>query len=290
MDINQRCNVVNNRAPRARVLGTALRKARMDRELGLREFAKEICRDPSLLCRWESGERAPLPTEVAQILGQLGISGRPYDEIMELANGTDDPRWLATTLGEQRVQLNALIELERVAKTITGVAPLLIPGLLQISDYTRAIMSAGGTVPADEISTRVAARMGRREVLTRNEPVQLTALIGEAALHHQIGSRQIMADQLAFLTEMAQRSNVEVRVLPYDSGWHPGLEGPFVLIDGDTANPAIHIEVRGTGMMLHTQHDVDAYRQAADKVTESAISAEDSLVVIALAKARWESA
>jgi transcriptional regulator with XRE-family HTH domain len=271
------------------VLGTALRKARTDRELGLREFARELCRDPSLLSRWESGERAPLPTEVAQILGQLGISGGRYDEIMELAHGTDDPRWLATTLGEQRVQLNALLDLERVAKTITDVSPLLIPGLLQTSDYARTIMHAAA-VPADEISTRVAVRMGRREVLTRQEPVQLTALIAEGALRQEIGSRQIMADQLAFLMEMAQRPNVEIRVLPYDSGWHPGLEGPFFLIDADSANPVIHIEVRDTGMLLHTQQDVDAYRAAADKVTESAISTEDSLVVIALAKAGWESA
>ncbi|HWE90553.1 MAG TPA: helix-turn-helix transcriptional regulator [Pseudonocardiaceae bacterium] len=287
MDSNQRCNASNNRSPRALALGTALKAARLDGEFGLREFAKEIGRDPSVLSRWESGERAPLPTEAAQILGKLGVTGKLYDQIIKLAYGLDDPMWLATSLPEQRAQLNALLDFERMTSQITEVSPLLVPGLLQTSDYARAIM-VRADVPADEISTRVATRMGRREVLKKSGPFRFTALIGEAALRQQIGNARITAEQMGFLLEMAQHPNVDIRVLPFDSDWHPGLEGPVLLIGAENETSVVHLEVRGSGLFLHAPHDVSAYRAAVAKVTKQAISAEDSEVVIALAKTAWE--
>ncbi|HEX3649561.1 MAG TPA: helix-turn-helix transcriptional regulator, partial [Pseudonocardiaceae bacterium] len=65
MNVNQRCKVVNNRTPRARALGNALREARLAQDIGLRQFAKALGRDAGLLSRWETGDRAPVPTDVA---------------------------------------------------------------------------------------------------------------------------------------------------------------------------------------------------------------------------------
>lgn len=192
-----------HRSPRARALGPALRDARTGQELGLREFAKSLGRDPSLLSRWETGDRTPPQTEVAHILGNLHIAGKRYDEILELAESVNEPMWLATTLPEQRAQLEALLDFERTATAVTDISPLVVPGLLQTSDYTRAIMSAGWTVPSDEISTRVTTRMGRREVLTRPDPVHMTAYIGEAALRQRIGQPSTMAEQCTHLARMA---------------------------------------------------------------------------------------
>lgn len=289
MDVNQRCRVVNSRTPRARALGNALREVRVASGTGLRQFAKQIGRDASLLSRWESGERTPTPTDVAQILGKLGVTGDRYDDIIELAQGIDNTSWLATTLPEQRAQLNALVDFERDASAITDVSPLLVPGLLQTSDYTRAIMTDGG-VPADEIGTRVAIRLGRRDVITRPDPVPYRVLIGEAALRQLIGTRQIMADQLQFVMGMAERPNVEIRLIPFDAGWHEALVGASIIIES-TVNPSVtHLEVRDTCLFLHARQDVARYRAATDKVAARAMSPEDSLAVIALVKAGWESA
>jgi transcriptional regulator with XRE-family HTH domain len=287
MDVNQRCRPVNNRTPRARALGNALREARLDREIGLRQFAKDVGRDPSLLSRWETGDRVPSPVDVAQILGKLGVTGERYDEIIELASGADDPRWLATTLPEQRAQLAALLDFERTATVITDVSPLLIPGLLQTSDYARAIMVDGG-LSAAEASTRVAIRMGRHEEFTRRASTRFVALVGEAALRQLIGTAEIMAAQLGFLLEMAKRPDVDLRVVPFDTGWHAGLAGAALLIDSDTQPPVIHVELPLSGLFLHARSDLLIYRKVVDTVTARAMSPEDSLAVVALAKAGWE--
>lgn len=62
-------------------------------------------------------------------------------------------------------------------------------------------MSAPG-VPTHEIEMRVRVRLGRRDTITRREPVPFVGLIGEAALRQQIGSRDVMLEQLQWLLEL----------------------------------------------------------------------------------------
>lgn len=50
------------------------------------------------------------------------------------------------------------------------------------------------------------------------------------------------------------------------------------------------VEVRDSGLFLHTDADVDRYRKAIARVAARAASTEDSATLIALAKAAWESA
>ena len=290
MEDNYRFRLVNNRTPRSRALGNALRKARLERKLGLRQFAKDIGRDASLLSRWETGDRTPGPIEVAHILGKLDITGPRYDEIIELALGADESRWLANTLPAQRAQLSALVELESTANVITEVQPLLVPGLLQTSNYTHAMMTAD-RIPEDDVGTRVGVRMGRRDVLIRpDQPARFVGLIGEGGLRQLIGTREIMTQQLAFLLEMANRPNVDILVVPYDSGWHPGLSGAVLLIESETEPAVVHLEVHRTGMFLHTTNDVAIYHEVVEDVRARALTVEDSLAVIALIKSEWESA
>jgi transcriptional regulator with XRE-family HTH domain len=272
-------------SPKARVLGNALRQAREDKGLGLRALAGELDLDPSALSKWERGLMVPKDVVVARILTHLGINGERYDEILTMPEGADAAQWLAITLPEQRQQLAALLDFENTADTITTASPLLIPGLLQESGYVRAIMSAG-TVPADEIATRVAVRIGRRDVITRRDPARLVAFIGESALRQVIGGPNVMAEQLTFLLEAASWANVELRVIPYASGWHPALEGPFTIIDPKVnaeraTTPVVHIENRRSGLFLHEKEDVDTYRQAVDAVLLAAMSPTDTEELIA---------
>jgi transcriptional regulator with XRE-family HTH domain len=267
--------------PKARALGRALRQARQDRGLTLREFALQIGRDAGVLSRWETGERAPKPERVAQILAVLGLSGERYDEIMTLAYGISEPQWVATTLPEQRQQMEAFLDSESRATQIVEVAPLLIPGLLQTADYVRAIMTGGG-VPQGEIAARVATRLGRREVINRSQkPAKFLALIGQSAFHWDVGGRRAAIEQLKHVADVAGRSNVEIRVVPYGVGWGPLLEGAFSLIEPNQSAPVVFVETRRSSLCLHLDEDVNAYREAVDTILKVALSPQDSRNFIA---------
>lgn len=275
------------RTPKSRALGRALREARQERGLKLRELAEQLGRDPGMLSRWETGERTPRPDQVAQILTRLNVSGDTYEEIIRLTEGTRDSQWLAVTLPEQRQGFATLVDLEQSATTITQVSPLLMPGLLQTTPYIQAIMN-GGTVPPGDVAIRVAVRAGRRDVLSGSHPAQLVGLVGEAALRQLIGNRQVMSEQLRYLLTMAKRSNVDLRVIPYDTGWHPGLEGPFIMIESKQATPVVQLENRKSLLFLHEDDDVSPYRQAVEMIQRMALDREVSASLITDYAERWE--
>lgn len=270
------------RTPKGRTLGGALRKARQERGLTLRQLAKMIGRDQGVLSRWENGERAVRPEYVAQILTTLGVSGGQYDDLIALAYRTDDPLWVATTLPEHRRQLMALLDCEQNATKIIDVSQLLIPGSLQTSDYTRAMMEIAG-LPTPEISTRVTIRAGRKDIITRPDPIRFSAAVFSSTLTNIIGRKEIMIEQLRHLLDMAKLPNVDLHVLPVNSGWTPALEGPFYLIYFDRLTSVVHLENRRSGLFLHEQEDVDSYRVAADLVFNASLSGPESVELIAKA-------
>jgi transcriptional regulator with XRE-family HTH domain len=274
------CMAGTTGTPKARALGARLREKRTTAGYSVRGLAEQMGISHSALSRWETGARSPQPEDVASVLGALGVNGDERAELLELARGSDDPHWLSVRSAGRERQMAALLDFERTATQITDVSPLLIPGLLQTADYARAIMVAGG-VPASQIETRVAVRVGRREVLTRRDPVRLLALIGAAALRQEIGGRSVALDQLHHLSKFATLPNVDLRVVTATAGWSPALEGPFVLVDSDHQSPIVHLENRRAGLFFHEPDDVNAYREAVDRVKEVAMSPDATEGLIA---------
>ncbi|MCU1687807.1 MAG: putative DNA-binding protein [Amycolatopsis sp.] len=263
--------------------GTVLRTAREDRGISLRKLAELIGRKPSdsgLISRWETGERHPKPDEVIKISGVLGFDA---DEAIQLIASAESParsRRLSTTLPERREHMNAVIRAEGTATKVTHVAPLLIPGVLQTYDVIRTIMSIGG-VSDDEIGERVNDRIGRRHLITRRNPAQLTVLLGEAAIRQCIGGREIMADQLRYLLELAEMPNVELLAVPFSANWTPLLTGSFMLIDSDEAPSIVSSEQHRSGLRFEDPQDIASYRRDADAVREEAMSPADTAELIA---------
>ncbi|OLF06369.1 hypothetical protein BLA60_32585 [Actinophytocola xinjiangensis] len=228
------------------------------------------------------------------------MDGDRYDEIMTLAYGTGEPQWVATTLPEQRQQMSAYIDWEQNADRIVEVAPLLVPGLLQTSDYIRAIMTAGG-VPTGEIASRITSRIGRREVIMKPAPADLVVLLGCGALNQGVGGASVALGQVRHLIEMAARPNVELRIVPDHRGWHPGLEGAFALIESSSTTTAVRrnqadrasivfVGTRRSVLMLHQDDDVGAYARAVEKIVKVALSCDESFKYLDSLRNRMENA
>lgn len=268
-------------------LGDALKSERDARGISLRKLAVLIGRkesDSGLISRWETGERNPKSADVAAIIEALGIGDDVAAELMALAaNAEQSGRWHAVTVAERRQQMNALLAAERTATTVTHLAPLLIPGVLQTSAVIRAIM-VDADVPLDEIDERVAIRIGRRDLITRKSPAKLDVVLGEAAIRHVIGGPEVWVEQLTYLTEMIDLPNVQVRIVPFGAGWTPVLTGSFILFDSDQAPSIISLEMHRGGLMLYAEEDIAAHRQKAEAARRKAMSVEDSLELIAKVK------
>ncbi|MCU1680918.1 MAG: Transcriptional regulator, contains XRE-family domain [Amycolatopsis sp.] len=267
--------------PKSRALGAELRKAREAVDgLSVRAMALRLGYAHPTVSRWETGDRTPSEADVAAF---LTVADAPVDvrqALVEMSRDTDAAHWLSVGMPEQQGQLSALLEIERTAQTIVAVSPLLIPGLLQAGPYARAVMIAA-EVPREEIDLKVAVRVGRRESITRKEPVELRAFLWEPVLLELIGGEEVMLEQLAFLLEMGERSNVELRVIPTRTTWHPGLEGPFSIAQFADRGSIVHLENKISGLFLHEPNEVGPYERALNRVEEVAMSPTDTAELIA---------
>lgn len=269
----------NRMTPRARALAAAIRTVREQSGVSGRELSRRLGMSHGTISHWETGRRVPTPEDVASFLTAAGVMGREKRRLIELARDASEPNWLTVGMPGIPQQLAGAVECERSASAIVEWAPLGLPGLLQTADYARALAVASG-LPASEIEQRVTLRIARREALTKRNPVELIALIGEDALRDKIGTPEVMEDQLRHLLVFSERENVTIQVVKPRIGWHPGHAGPFVLYDFPDAPPVLHFEHFSSGAFVPDTDDVLAYRQAISGIRKVALGADASIGLI----------
>ena len=263
---------------RALQLGAELREARRRAELTLKDVATSLSHDHSTLSRWENGTHKPDAEDVSAVLAVLGVTGEERSRILDLARHDGLNDWVAP--GVER-QLGSLIQYERVAELITAVNPLLVPGLLQTRAYALSLLLGAG-VERGQAEQSSLVRTRRQEVLTRRNPVNYIAVIGEQALRYPPCDALVMADQLHHLALMAQRPNVNIHVLPFDiRRYTAALDGPFVLLEFVRNKPVVQLDgFRATSTITNVRA-VENYRSATEKICNIALSTTDSLRLIA---------
>lgn len=253
----------------ARELGAGLRAARAAADLTLRQVQERSGVHNSTLSRIEAGSHLPSLDTLLAVLDALDVEGDERERLLGLRREPDGPGRIAAGAPSIGAPLTQLVDLESTARRITVVAPLVIPGLLQTEEVARAILA--GT---PEVETRVALRLGRQRILTReDQPVELHALIDPEALTYPLGGPRVMAAQMRHLIAMAERPNVVVQLIARDRvGYSPHLAGGFDLIEFPTASAVVHLEHYSASATLWESEDVDRYRAAAQTVAERAMS------------------
>lgn len=104
------------------------------------------------------------------------------------------PGWLQQHGTRLPQQLRTLIDHENKAVTIDHFEATLVPGLLQTTDYARALIRQAGLIPTGEIEDRVAARLGRQSLFGRERPARFTFFIHEFVLRLPVGGPTVMVE------------------------------------------------------------------------------------------------
>jgi len=273
--------------PQARGLATGLRAARKATDLTSTAVGAQLGWSQSTVSRIETGKRNASPDEVIAMLALYGVKGPERERLLSMARDADRSTWLETHQDRITTQAVTLAEYEAEAVELTLLELILVPGLLQTVSYTRAMMNAGG-VSAANIEPRVQQRADRQRVLDTANPPQVLAIIDEAVLHRRIGGRRVMTEQLRHLLTMADRPNLDLRVIPFDHGGHSGINGAFLLARFEKDRPIVHVENLRSGLFLDDPADVGPYEEAIASMTAIALDPSASAEMVEEALGRYE--
>jgi transcriptional regulator with XRE-family HTH domain len=169
---------------------------------------------------------------------------------------------------------------ESEATDIRAFEPLLVPGLLQIEEYTRAVMKAEQKPKG--LEQAISARMERQKILYREEPdpPRLWVVLDEGVIRRQVGGSEVMRKQLDHLLNLAECYNVTIQIVPASIGAYPGLEGGFSILSFDEGADIAFAEAAGGGHIIEQQKDVAATVTRFELIRAQAIRVEESIGLI----------
>ncbi|GAA2067691.1 helix-turn-helix transcriptional regulator [Streptomyces albiaxialis] len=177
------------------------------------------------------------------------------------------------------------ISLESEAVRERTLETTVVPGLLQTEAYAREVTRAalGPDAPQSRIESLVEVRAARQAVLRRGPPLRLDAVLDEAVLRREIGGRGVMREQLRTLAQAARLPHVRLQVLPFASGVHIGITGPFVIFSFSNIADldVVVLDHLTSSLYLEEHSELRAYTAAFDTLRAHALSYEDSLAFIA---------
>jgi hypothetical protein len=177
---------------------------------------------------------------------------------------------------------------ESASRRLRNFEGFYIPGLLQTEKYAQRVLSSKPGATEDEIEPELTGRMKRQEILDRDKPVQLWAVIDEGALRRQVGTREDMREQFRHLAEMARKPHVIIQVIPLEAGPHVGLRGAgFVLADADHAPTVAYQDTSLRGQIIEDPDDVDAITLMWDALQLVALPQKASLDLIEELAKTW---
>ncbi|MGI5165412.1 helix-turn-helix domain-containing protein [Spirillospora sp. CA-253888] len=267
-----------------RRLRIELRKAREAAGLTQEQAAKDLEWSLSKIIRIEGGTVRVAVTDVKILLQLYGVSAEREAEFLALARAAREQGWWSSYRRFLSPQMLDLIGYESAARLTREFQPLVLPGLLQTSAYAEEIItSVRPEFPADKVADLVEVRMRRQEIFDRDDPPQTSFVIDEAAIRRKVGGAVVMRAQLAHLLEMAQRPSVTIEIVPIDSGAHPGLQGPFKIIE--FAEPedddVLYLEgAQGELLGRDYREEIVRYRERFELLRRISLGPEGSAVLL----------
>jgi transcriptional regulator with XRE-family HTH domain len=269
-------------AMRQRLLADELRRLRRRARLTGKDVAVHFGWSEAKLSRIENGLARVKRSDLDAFMDLYEVDESHRSELIALAEESHQASLLQEYEGELPEGHVRLLAAEQEAEAIWNWEPQVIPGLLQIENYTRALLQPWTAIfarPPAEIERRVESRLFRRNILSKT-PLELSFVVDQPVLLRGFAAPSVMRDQLAHLAEISEQPNIELRVLPL--GGSQGSATPsfvyfrFPPIHGVPVPDAVALEhLQGT-TFIDSEMDVYAYQVVFNALREASLSVQAS--------------
>ncbi|GAA2368859.1 helix-turn-helix transcriptional regulator [Dactylosporangium salmoneum] len=261
-------------------LGKQLRELRERARLTTEDVGLQLDCSPSTISRMEGGKVGIRRSALEKLLEIYDVQDQELiDTLVVLAKEGKTRGWFAR-YGDLPASYTRYIGLESSAIEMRDYEALVVPGMLQTEEYTRALLAASPGESDDAVEAHVKARRDRQLLITRAEqPLQLIAVLDESVIRRSIGGPDVMRSQLKHLADMGRARNVTIQILPFSGGAYAGMAGSFAILKFQGAPSVVYAEAM-TGDIYPAADDVQRYHDVFENLRAAALSPLESVKLI----------
>ncbi|NEA26824.1 helix-turn-helix domain-containing protein [Actinomadura bangladeshensis] len=269
------------------LLRAELVRLRKQKKLTQEQVARQLEWSPSKLIRVEGGKNAITRTDLQALLAVYDVTSEGRQERLQaLARGAREPAWWNAYRGELDSSFLNYVGYSAGAAFIRQFHGTVIPGLIQTPEYAEVLATGKASETARVLAAKLRIQR-QQELAKRENPPRQHYIIDEAVIRRHVGIRTdpaIMPAQLNHLADAAESDDLlTVRVIPFSTGAHLGMEGPFSILefDGDL-DDVLYLEGRsGASVMISGEDDtVIEYRDTFELLLEQALPADQSIALM----------
>jgi hypothetical protein len=279
------------------LLRVELVRLRKERELTQQQVAAAMEWSPSKLIRMEGGGSSIAKVDLDALLTAYGVTSESHrDRLHTLNRGAKEVGWWAAYKDDVSTDYLTYVGYEAGAAFIRQFQIGVIPGLLQTAEYAE-IVTSGAAVKPELVGTLVRLRMQRQsELAQRSAPPRLYFVLDEGVIRRHVGIKRdkaIMPNQLCSIADRAERDHlVTVRVIPFETGAHPGLIDPFTLFEFEAGLSDVLVLEANRAAVMISGDDPEVAKCAEDfeELLEDALSAEESIKLMRTVADRMDKA
>jgi transcriptional regulator with XRE-family HTH domain len=261
-----------------RRLARTLRDLREATGITAEEAGKRLEWSKGKISRIESGQFKLLRlVDVRSALDLYGVTDESdpekRDAVLELARQSRQKGWWEQW---SDVLKDSYPGFEAEAMQIIAWHPLVLPGLFQTAEYSRALIRAAGVSDKREIDRRIELRLRRQQLLRKPDAPRIHSIIGEETLLRPWGDTDERMAQVRRLVDAGDQDEIVLRILPVASGLHAGLGGSFVVLEFPEDPSIVYLETGNQGIYLEENEEIGHYQDLFQSLTASALPVDDS--------------
>lgn len=232
------------------------------------DLAAKVRVSEATISRYENGKVTP-PTDVIERLAKVLNADRALaEDLVSRARvlNTEFSTWRVVNRDSAAAGQRSYQELEAAATVVRTFQPALIPGLLQLPEYTRQMM-ARNVIGFEATPEAIAARM-ERQALLYDESKSFEFVITEWALCARLCHEQALRAQWDRLTVLAGLPNIDIRILPMHAELPVLCSTPIILLDEEVAI----VETLTGEVRVLDPRDVADHRRTFDALQAKALT------------------
>ncbi|MBW1604558.1 helix-turn-helix domain-containing protein [Streptomyces sp. JJ66] len=267
---------------RRRQLGSDLRRLRERKGLTLEEAGARVGISKATLSRYERKEGTVKWPAVDALCREYDASDEEREALVLLAKGARVQGWWRSLADPVPESMNLMLTLEDEVIREDHYAGVYVPGLLQTRAYAEAVHRASEMrCTEQEVTHMVDIRMKRQELLRREAPPHIWAVMDEAVVSRVVGGPETMRHQLGHLLACAESPHITLQVLPFSTGAHAAAVGSFVILGNpEPSLDVVYVDILGGGLFMEKPQELERYRLAFEYLRAQARDIDASVALI----------